>query len=107
MAIEDKSVIENVFPQLGEQYTKVISASIVDMIQTFSPEEIKLTVSNANDNQRKAIMDAFIKGYIKCEDIQFRDVQKIKAISDAIDADFMEIITNVEIDEKLKDSYLK
>lgn len=105
IAIENQNIVEEVFPQLGETYRKMVDKNTLDGIGLLQEKQIVEIFNNSNEAFKKLIIQKFVKEYIKNENIFYRDTKKIKALSDASGVDIMAMINGVEENESLETQF--
>jgi len=106
VAIDDVAFIES-HPELSGVYSERVDENTLKTIHTLDTKSLVDVYNNSNLNFKKSIIDAFIKGFIKGEDITFRDTAKIKALSEVMDGDLMEMINGVQENDSLVELYSK
>lgn len=106
IAIEDKDFIES-HPELNEVYLTNVNENTLKNLNSLSVNDLVNTYNNSNQTFKKNIINAFIRGFIKGEDIAFRDSAKIKALSEVMDADLMEMINSAQESDSLIELYSK
>lgn len=105
--IENRELIEKEFDELVEPYNKVIDYKILNQIQNLDNKALGDIFKNSNSRYQRMIINKFVSEWTKGEDINFRDQTKINILSQISGVDIMAEINGVEIDENLKNQYIK
>lgn len=104
--IEDREILEYVFPDLLECYKRTIDFKTINQIQKLSLNQLEEMYNNSNEQYRNTIIDKFISEWIRGEDIDFRDQNKINLLTKLSGVDVLALINGINECENLNNAML-